>query len=242
MWADLIIERKIMEQNKTKKLTNEAIAQKGMFDEEKRSTEKKKPTNIPVTKAESVKRLRPDLRLLFLSVMGLFIIVIFGWGICQSIKNINTNEKIMEYRGTEGIKKVEDNSQKAGEAIDVDALVKKIQDKVIFEAELNKLGESVAEGMVETTEGTKLQIYVGNGTYADELIIMTAKNESDAKQNQESVKTHLAETKKAFQDYLPEEAKKIEKAVSIRCGCYVIVCVTADYETAEKTINAFIQD
>ncbi|MCI8379578.1 MAG: DUF4358 domain-containing protein [Lachnospiraceae bacterium] len=231
-----------MEQNKTKKLTNKAIAQKGMFDEEKSDAAKKKPTNIPVTKADSVKKVRMDLRLLFLSVMGLFIVVIFGWGICQSIKEINTKEKIMEYRGTEGIKKVEDNSRKAGETIDVEALVKKVQDKVIFEAELNKLGDSVAEGMIETAEGTNLQIYVGNGTYADELIIMTAKNESDAKQNQESVKTHLSETKKAFEDYLPEEAKKIEKAVSIRCGCYVIVCVTADYETAEKTINAFIQD
>lgn len=231
-----------MEQNKTKKLTNKAIAQKGMFDEEKAGAEKKKPANIPVTKAESIKRVRPDLRLFVLFVMGLFIVTIFGWGICQSVKDINTKDKIMEYRGTEGIKKVEDNSQKAGEAIDVEALVKKIQDKVIFEAELNKLGTSVAEGMVETAEGTKLQIYVGNGTYADELIIMTAKNENDAKRNQESVKTHLLETKKAFQDYLPEEAKKIEKAVSIRCGCYVIVCVTADYETAEKTINAFIQD
>ena len=211
-----------MEQNKTKKLTNKAIAQKGMFDEEKSDAAKKKPTNIPVTKADSVKKVRMDLRLLFLSVMGLFIVVIFGWGICQSIKEINTKEKIMEYRGTEGIKKVEDNSRKAGETIDVE--------------------DSVAEGMIETAEGTNLQIYVGNGTYADELIIMTAKNESDAKQNQESVKTHLSETKKAFEDYLPEEAKKIEKAVSIRCGCYVIVCVTADYEAAEKTINAFIQD
>ena len=171
-----------MEQNKTKKLTNKAIAQKGMFDEEKAGAEKKRPANIPVTKAESIKRIRPDLRLFVLFVMGLFIVTIFGWGICQSVKDINTKDKIMEYRGTEGIKKV------------------------------------------------------------DELIIMTAKNENDAKRNQESVKTHLLETKKAFQDYLPEEAKKIEKAVSIRCGCYVIVCVTADYETAEKTINAFIQD
>lgn len=45
-----------MEQNKTKKLTNKAIAQKGMFDEEKPDAAKKKPTNIPVTKADSVKK------------------------------------------------------------------------------------------------------------------------------------------------------------------------------------------
>ena len=231
-----------MEQNKTRKLTNKAIAQKGMFDEDAEGAGRKKTADIPVKKAESIKKMRPDLRFLFLSVMGITILVILGWGICQSIKNINTAEKMIGYKENEGIKKVEDNSQNAGETIDVEALVRRIQDKVIFEAELNKLDASVAEGMIETAEGTKLQIYVGKGTYADELVIMTAKNESDAKRNQESVKTHLAETKKAFQDYLPEEAKKVEKAVSVRCGCYVIVCVTADYETAEKTINAFIQD
>lgn len=184
---------------------------------------------------------KPDFRLLIMSVMGIFVLFVGGWGVCQMIKSINTKGQLTTYEEVQSIKKIEDNSENAGKTINVDGLVKKVLDKVAFEAELNKLDDSVAEGMIDTTEGTRLQFYVGSGTFADELIVMTAKNEKDAKQNQENAKTHLAETRKAFQDYIPKEAEKIDKAVSVRCGCYVIVCVTADYETAEETINALIQ-
>ena len=183
-----------------------------------------------------------DVRLLVLSVMGLFVLGAMGWGICQHIKGINMRGELTTYEAVQSIKKIEDNSKNAGKSIDVEKLIQKVLDNVVFEAELNKLDDSVAEGMITIAEGTKLQFYAGNGIYADELIVMTARNEEDAKQNQENVKTHLAETKKAFQDYIPEEASKIDNAVSIRCGCYVIVCITSDYEKAEKTINAIIQE
>ena len=185
---------------------------------------------------------KPDMRLLVISIMGIFMLAASGWGVTQMIKAVNTRGQMTTYEEVQSIKKIEDNSKNVGKTIDVDGLIEKVLNKVVFEAELNKLDDSVAEGMVETTEGTKLQLYVGNGTYADELLIMTAKSEKDAKENQENAKAHLTETRQAFQDYIPKEAEKIDKAVSIRCGCYVIVCVTADYETAEKTINAVIQE
>lgn len=207
-----------------------------------RKTKQAPDTASDAPKSSHRAAIRPDCRLFIMSVMGIFVLAVFGWGICQLIKNINTAGQMMTYAELQSIKKIEDNSQNAGKTLDVEALITKVLDKVAFEAELNKLDDSVAEGMIETTEGTKLQVYVGNGTYADELIVMTAKNESDARKNQENVKVHLSETKEEFQDYIPEEAKKIEEAVSIRCGCYVIVCVTSDYEKAEEIINAFIQD
>lgn len=185
---------------------------------------------------------KPDIRLLVISIMGIFVFGAMGWGICQHVKGINTKGELTTYEAVQSIKKIEDNTENAGKTIDVDKLIQKILDNVVFDAELNKLDDSVAEGMVEVAEGTKLQFYAGNGIYADELIIMTARNEEDAKKNQENVKIHLSETKKAFQDYIPEEAEKIDNAVSIRCGCYVIVCITSDYEKAEKTINAMIQE
>jgi hypothetical protein len=187
-----------------------------------------------------VAALKPDFHMLFIGVMGVFVVFVMVWGICQTIKAINTTA----YPATataQPVKKVEDNSKNAGKTIDVDKLIQKLLDKVVFETDLNKLDDSVAEGMVETTEGTKLQIYMGNGTFSDEILVMTAKNEEDAKTNQENASTHLQETKSAFQDYIPKQAEKINHAVSVRCGCYVIVCVTADYETAEETIQSIIQ-
>ena len=102
-----------MKQNKTRKLTNKEIAQKGMFDEDTTAagTEKKKVVTIPVKKADSIKRPWPDLRLLFLVAMGVFVTVIFGWGICQTIKSINMAGMITAYSATQGITKIVDNSQ-----------------------------------------------------------------------------------------------------------------------------------
>ena len=81
---------------------------------------------------------------------------------------------------------------------------------------------------------------MGNGSFADEIVIMTAKNEADAKKNQENAKTHLEEMKTMFQDYIPKEAKKIEDAISIQSGNYVIVCITSDVNTADKIIKSAI--
>lgn len=200
----------------------------------------------PMQKAERKKSerkafMKPDFHMLFIGVMGVFVVFVMGWGICQTVKVINTADQTTE-ETVQPIKKIEDNSENAGKTFDVDELIQKILDHVAFEVELNKLDDTVAEGMVETTEGTRLQIYMGNGTFADELLVMTAKNETDAKKNREYAAAHLEETKSAFRAYLPKEAEKIENAVSIRCGCYVIVCVTSDYETAEQTINSMIKD
>ncbi|RKI39410.1 DUF4358 domain-containing protein [bacterium D16-51] len=181
---------------------------------------------------------KPDFHTLCIAFMGVFVIFVMAWGTCQSIKSINASA------GTEGqtVLKVEDNSKNEGKPIDVDVLIQKILDNVAFEAELNKLDDSVAEGMVEMAEGTKLQIYMGSGTFADELLVMTSRDEASAKKNMEHVNAHLKETEATFRDYLPEEAKKVGDAVSIRCGCYVIVCITSDYETAEKIINSVIKE
>lgn len=215
----------------------EEIEEKGraLFNEE-----------IPEEQVEEEKKdrafARPDMRLLLLGVMGIVLLFSIGWGICQMVREINTRGEVATYEEIQSIKKVEDNSRNEGKTIDVEQLIQKVLDNVAFEAELNKLDDSVAAGMVETAGGTKLQFYVGNGTYADELLVMTARNEEDAKRNQENAKVHLSETKEAFQHYIPKEAEKVDKAVSIRCGCYVIVCVTADYEKAEQVINDIIQE
>lgn len=181
---------------------------------------------------------KPDFHMISIVLMGVFVVFVMIWGAYQSVKLINAAHGTLE----SSVLKVEDNSKKAGKTIDVDTLIQKILDNVAFEAELNKLEDSVAEGMVETAVGTDMRIYMGNGTFADELLVMTAADETAAKINMENAKTHLEETKKAFRDYLPEEAKKVEKAVCIRCGSYVFVCVTSDYETAEKTINSIIKE
>ena len=160
------------------------------------------------------------------TIMFVMVIVIFILGSIQLFRDIakqNTSN-------TAKTEKVYDNSKNAGKTLDVDA------------SDLEKLDDSVANGMVKTATGTKLQIYLGNGTYADELIVMTGKSEKDARENQQHVRKHFEDMKKSFEDYLPNEAKKIDKAVIIRCGSYLIACVTSDYEKAKDVITKAIKE
>ncbi len=189
-------------------------------------------------KKEDTARHKTDYRLLSTIVMSIFVVFVIGWSICHTVRDINQQATANQAAGEKKTKAQE--KQNVGKDLDVDALVRDLLGKVIFDTELKKLDDTVAEGMITAESGTKLQVYMGNGSFADEIVIMTAKNEADAKKNQENAKTHLEEMKTMFQDYIPKEAKKIEDAISIQSGNYVIVCITSDVNTADKIIKSAI--
>lgn len=177
---------------------------------------------------------KTDYRLLLTAAMGVFVIAVMCWGVYGMIRDMNQTETVQTEQTK--VKK----QKKTDKKLDENALITNLLKTVAFETELKKLDDSVAGGMIATEEGTKLQVYMGNGSYADEIIVMTAENEKAAQTNQENAKTHLDEMETMFRDYIPKEAKKIENAVRVRCGCYVIVCVTSDTDTAKKVIDAAI--
>ena len=178
-----------------------------------------------------------DYRLLITAAMGLFVVFVMCWGVYHMIQDMDGQQGTQQI--TQG--QTEVNESSAGQVLAVDALVDALLNQVQFDTELAKIDDSVAEGMVTTEPGTQLQVYMGNGSFADEIVIMSAKNEKAAKKNQENAKKHLEEMQQMFQDYIPKEAKKIEGAVRVRCGSYVIVCVTSDTDTAKKVINKEIK-
>lgn len=212
------------------------MVEQDLFQEDNPQKEKKK----------SPKQKQEDRRMVACLLLGLFVLLVIVWGLWQTIELIRTGESIPAngYAAAEqqDEMKVEDNSKNDGKKIDIDAMIKELLNQVNFEGELSLLETSVAEGMVDTTEGTDLKVYMGNGTYADELIVMTARSEKDAELNQENARAHLAEMKKQFDDYLPEQSKKIESAVQIRCGSYVVICVTSDVQNAEKIVDQYMKE
>jgi 2-C-methyl-D-erythritol 4-phosphate cytidylyltransferase len=53
----------------------------------------------------------------------------------------------------------------------------------------------------------------------------------------EALKNHLSEMQQSFQDYLPKEAKKIDDAVILQWGRYVVACVSGDKDNAKKVLT-----
>ena len=83
-------------------------------------------------------------------------------------------------------------------------------------------------------------VYVGTGgALADEVSVWRVKDEKDAKTVQEAAEKRVENQKASFQDYVPEEMPKLEKAVITVDGDTVILCVSGDPEKAKEVISSF---
>ena len=186
--------------------------------------------------------------------MCVFVLFVMIWSFTQTVKGINLEKdnpvSAMEDQAQDKDSQKDEDGQadndnteepkeevKSGKEINMEALAKKLIKEVGFETKLAKLDDSVASGMIAAADGTELKIYMGNGSSADELILMKAESESAAQDNMKSAEEHLKEMQKSMEGYLPEQAKKIDNAVKVQSGTYVFICVAADTAKAKKIIN-----
>lgn len=125
--------------------------------------------------------------------------------------------------------------------IDTAAVSTAVQESVRFDSELAAVDESIAQMMFTLPEGVKAELYLGAGSTADELAFFTCENSAQVKEVAEAVDQHLSDVKAAFEDYLPVEADKVNNAVVIEKGNYVVLCVTSDYIKAASVIDEKMQ-
>lgn len=131
-----------------------------------------------------------------------------------------------------------DKAKHADGTLDTGAFAGTVIKKVDFDTKLEKMEDSVAQSMITTaSENTRTELYMGEGTSADELLIVTVEDEDQMDQEIENVQKHLTDMRQSFQDYLPKEAKKIDDAVILQRGKYIVACVSGDKDTAGSVIR-----
>lgn len=131
-----------------------------------------------------------------------------------------------------------DQTKQADSTLDTKKLAGTVINKVNFDTKLEKMDDSVAQSMITTSsEDTGIELYMGEGTSADELLIVTVEDEGQMDQEIENVQKHLTDMQQSFQDYLPKEAKKIDDAVILQSGKYIVACVSGDKDTAGSVIR-----
>lgn len=185
------------------------------------------------------------------AAMCAFVLIVMVWSFTQTVKGINIEkdnpvstekeqgEQSQKDSGEEAqsIEEPKEDKVKSGKDINMEALAKKMIKEVGFEKKLARIDDSVASGMIAAADGTELMLYMGNGSSADELILMKAESESAAGDNMKAAEAHLKEIQESMEGYLPEQAKKIDSAVKVQNGPYVFICVTSDVDKAKKMIN-----
>lgn len=169
-------------------------------------------------------------RFITLLLMALITLIIIVWAFLQSLSYIKGTENTVNNQSKNS------NITDAANQIDMDKLGEYILSEVKFETQLKPIDETVARGLLEISDNSKLKLYMGDGNYSDELILIKSPDEKGAASDQEIVEQYLSDMKKSFDAYIPEQAKKISDALIIKYGRYTVVCITSDIDNAKEVI------
>ncbi len=176
-------------------------------------------------------------QLIFVSAMAVLVFVISVWAFIQGVR-AGGQEGIVQEKSSARSSSVKEPGEKKKTGTDTKKLAEAVFQGVDFDTDLSLMEESVAQSMLTTaSEDTKVELYMGQGTCADELLILSVSDKSKLDGEIEVVQKHLADMQQSFQDYLPEEAKKIDDAVILQAGNYIVVCVSSQKEEAKKIIS-----
>lgn len=119
--------------------------------------------------------------------------------------------------------------------IDINALAEELVNAATFGEPMNSLDSSVALGLYGCAEGTSVCAYAGTGATAEEVAVFDC-GSSDTAAALVSSLTQRNETRiSQYSSYNPTEVPKLESAVIMQGGQYVVLIVAAD-NSAAKTI------
>lgn len=126
--------------------------------------------------------------------------------------------------------------------VDVNAMAKDMAEQVSYQDDIALISREVAGMIYSMPDGIEnVAMYMGSGATAEEAAVFEAKDEETAKQMAEVANQHIQSQREAFENYIPEEIKKLDKAIVEQKGRYVAVCVTDDVENAQKVIDEYLK-
>jgi hypothetical protein len=121
--------------------------------------------------------------------------------------------------------------------IDAAALAETLFADIAYEDTLEKMDEDDISMYIDLPENVESIMYMGSGSTAEEVGVFTAPDDETARQTLESVQSYLDDQTDSYENYLPEEAKRVGNAVLEQKGKYVILCVSGESDTAKEIIE-----
>ena len=122
-------------------------------------------------------------------------------------------------------------------SVDVNALTTSLTQDITYSEPLQELAAEDIENYVLLEEGVEAVMYMSSGSTAEEVAVFTAPDETTANTMKENVTMFLDDQRASFKDYIPEEASRIDNAVLVVNGNYVVLCVSGDSEAAQDIID-----
>lgn len=123
--------------------------------------------------------------------------------------------------------------------IDVKELGKSLLSNITYEDELTEIDQDIANTIYDFTDIHILNsvFYIGSGATAEEIVVLKCENAEQATKAKEKLETRITEQKESFQNYVPEELKKLDKSVLIIKGSYTILSISNTDTKAKEIIE-----
>lgn len=125
--------------------------------------------------------------------------------------------------------------------LNIDELGQELYAAGTFGEELYALDESVAQGLYGVDAQTRCWVRAGSGATAEELAVFETEDAESAAVLVGKLQARNTDRIESYSSYIPGEVPKLENAVIISGGRYVVLCVATDAsavkELAEKTLG-----
>lgn len=122
--------------------------------------------------------------------------------------------------------------------IDISKLAEDIMQNAKFEDEMNEIDTDTAKVLYGIENMVAQKVYVSSGATAEEVAIFEFNNKEDAEDAVEKVNTRISDQKESFENYVPKEIKKLDNAIVIQKGKYIITCISDD-ENVQSLIDKY---
>ena len=119
--------------------------------------------------------------------------------------------------------------------IDTAALADRLVSEVTYSVELQE--DDVTNYFFALEEGVEGIAYTATDYTGEEVMVFTTPSEEVAVSTKEMVEAFLTEQSTGMAPYAPEAVDRIDNAVLVQEGNYVVLCVSEDSEKAEEIIK-----
>lgn len=128
-----------------------------------------------------------------------------------------------------------------GKSVDIFALADELAASDCFTEDINALDDNAVSVTYILADGVKAKVYMSSGAVVDEVSVFEAPDENTAKTQLENVKQRQSDRIENYKSYMPDEVPKLENAICMQKGKYVVFCATSQPEMAQERIDKYFE-
>ena len=126
--------------------------------------------------------------------------------------------------------------------VDFDSLSFELLESGAFSDLLCPLDKEVASSLygIDKNEFEDFALFCSTGATAEEIALFKGVDESSASQIKEAIEARIQNQISSYENYVPEEVPKLEEAIVMQHGVFVIYVTSNEPATVEEILNTYM--